>query len=69
VALASAALQFAGAHPLVVSVIPGAQSIAELRANLAGSAVSIPPALWDDLRAAGLLHPQAPTPEMAATAC
>jgi D-threo-aldose 1-dehydrogenase len=63
--LIAAALQFAGAHPAVVSVIPGAQTVGELRSNLEAQAFSIPPALWDALRAEGLLHPAAPTPEPA----
>ena len=35
VTLGSAALRFAGAHPAVVSVIPGSQSVAEVAANVA----------------------------------
>ena len=58
----AAALQFAGAHPAAVSVIPGAQSVAEMESNLAAAAVAIPPGLWDALRAEGLLHPAAPVP-------
>jgi len=62
VPLAAAALQFPLAHPAVRSVIPGARSADEVRANLALLRVPIPVALWADLRAAGLLHPNAPTP-------
>ena len=58
----AAALQFAGAHPAVVSVIPGAQSLAEMASNLAAQRVAIPPALWEALRDEGLLHPAAPVP-------
>jgi D-threo-aldose 1-dehydrogenase len=61
----AAALQFAGAHPAVVSVIPGAQSVAEMASNLAAARLPIPPRLWDALRAEGLLHPAAPVPEAA----
>jgi D-threo-aldose 1-dehydrogenase len=60
--LTAAALQFAGAHPAVVSVIPGAQSVEEVAANLAAQATPIPPALWDALRTEGLVHPEAPVP-------
>jgi len=59
----AAALQFAGAHPAVVSVIPGAQSLAEMESNLAAARVAIPLELWDALRAEGLLHPAAPVPQ------
>lgn len=62
VPLTAAALQFAGAHPAVISVIPGAQCAAEIAANLAAQATPIPPALWDALRDEGLLHPAAPVP-------
>ncbi|HEY0649720.1 aldo/keto reductase [Phenylobacterium sp.] len=60
--LAAAALQFAGAHPAVVTVIPGAMSADEVRANVAAQALAIPPGLWNALRAEGLLHPAAPVP-------
>jgi D-threo-aldose 1-dehydrogenase len=62
VPLAAAALQFPLAHPAVRSVIPGARSADEVRANLALLRAPIPGALWSDLRAAGLLRPDAPTP-------
>ena len=66
VPMVAAALQFPGAHPSVVSVIPGAMSLDEMQSNLDADAVVIPPALWDALRAEGLLHPAAPVPETAA---
>ena len=44
-----------------------AQSLAEMASNLEAERVVIPPALWDALRAEGLLHPAAPVPE--AVAC
>jgi len=62
VPLAAAALQFPLAHPAVRSVIPGARSAEEVRANLSLLRAHIPSALWTDLRQAGLLHPDAPTP-------
>jgi D-threo-aldose 1-dehydrogenase len=62
VPLAAAALQFPLAHPAVAAIIPGPRDAAEFRANLDLLAQPIPPALWQDLRTAGLLHPDAPTP-------
>ena len=63
--LAAAALRFPLAHPQVVSVIPGLTSPQQVRQALAWAAHPIPDALWDDLRAQGLLHPDAPTPRTA----
>jgi D-threo-aldose 1-dehydrogenase len=62
VPLAAAALQFPLAHPAVRSVIPGARSPEEVRQNLTLLRVPIPTALWADLRSAGLLRADAPTP-------
>jgi D-threo-aldose 1-dehydrogenase len=62
VALASAALQFPLHHPAVSSVIPGARSAAEIAANVATFDAPIPPALWAELKQAGLLRADAPTP-------
>ena len=62
VPLPAAALQFPLAHPAVCAVIPGPRTAAEFNANLGLLATSIPPTLWSDLRSAGLLHPEAPTP-------
>jgi D-threo-aldose 1-dehydrogenase len=62
VKLAAAALQFPLAHPAVAAIIPGPRSAEEFRANLALLDHPIPPALWQDLRQTGLLHPDAPPP-------
>jgi len=62
VPLAAAALQFPLAHPAVAAIIPGPARVAELKQNLALLRHPIPVALWDELRAAALLHPAAPTP-------
>jgi D-threo-aldose 1-dehydrogenase len=62
VPLPAAALQFPLAHPLVVSVIPGARSVAELEQNLKYLQWSIPTALWSDLRAEKLIDEAAPIP-------
>ncbi len=61
VPLADAALQFPLKHPAVVSVIPGGQSADEVRRNVASLNTVIPDALWADLKAAGLVRPDAPT--------
>jgi D-threo-aldose 1-dehydrogenase len=62
VPLAAAALQFPLAHPAVAAIIPGPAKVAELDENLALLRRPIPAALWEELLAGGLLHPQAPTP-------
>ena len=62
VPLGAAALQFPLGHPAVASVIPGAGSELEVDTNLAWMRVSIPAALWSDLRTEGLLAEHAPVP-------
>jgi D-threo-aldose 1-dehydrogenase len=62
VPLAAAALQFPLAHPAVAAIIPGPRTLAEFHTNLQLLQQSIPGQLWSDLRGAGLLHPNAPTP-------
>ena len=62
VALPEAALNFPLAHPAVVSVIPGGQRPEEVRRNAANLRISIPPSLWSDLKAEGLLRADAPVP-------
>jgi D-threo-aldose 1-dehydrogenase len=62
VPLAAAALQFPLAHPLVASVIPGLDSAARVQQALALYRHPIPAALWRDLKAAGLMRQDAPTP-------
>ncbi len=63
VALPAAALQFVLAHPIVVSVIPGAARGREVTENLAALAAPIPAGFWADLKAQRLIDPDAPTPE------
>lgn len=60
VRLVDAAFQFCTRHPAVVSVIPGGQTQAEMASNLQAASATIPPALWDEMKAAGLIHPDAP---------
>jgi D-threo-aldose 1-dehydrogenase len=62
VPLPAAALQFPLAHPAVAAIIPGPRNVEEFHANVRLLRYPIPAALWADLRAAGLLHPHAPTP-------
>lgn len=62
VRLIEAALHFPLAHPAVVSVIPGGQTAGEWRANAAMLGARIPPALWADLKAEGLMREDAPVP-------
>ena len=62
VSMKAAGLQFALANPAVVAVIPGAsrpQRIAEDRAALQEA---VPADFWRELRASGLVHPEAPLP-------
>lgn len=60
VPLATAALQFALRHPVVASVATGMVSPDEVARNVAAFTAPVPPALWSDLRSAGLLHPETP---------
>lgn len=62
VPLRAAALQFPMAHPAVDLVVVGAQDAAQWTDARAMMRHPIPPALWDDLRAANLLHRDLPTP-------
>lgn len=64
VPLAAAALQFPLGHPSVVSIIPGPVAAEEVRKNLASMRHEIPDALWDDLKAEGLIRQDAPTPKL-----
>jgi D-threo-aldose 1-dehydrogenase len=63
VPLPAAALQFPLGHPVVASVIPGARNAAEVASHWEWARLTIPSALWEDLRARGLLHPEAPVPQ------
>jgi D-threo-aldose 1-dehydrogenase len=62
VPLPAAALQFPLAHPAVAAIIPGPRNAGEFTQNLGLLAHKIPASLWSDLKQAGLLHPDAPTP-------
>jgi D-threo-aldose 1-dehydrogenase len=62
VPLKAAALQFILAHPAIASVIPGARSVAEVEDNVRMVEWSIPAGLWAELKQAGLIAEEAPTP-------
>ena len=62
VELRAAALQFPFGHEAVISAVPGAASVAELEDNARVMRAEIPPALWAELKAEGLLPEGAPTP-------
>jgi D-threo-aldose 1-dehydrogenase len=66
VTLASAALQFVLAHPAVSSVIPGAARESEVVGNIEALKARIPAGFWSDLKAQGLVDPDAPVPDGAA---
>jgi D-threo-aldose 1-dehydrogenase len=63
VGLADAALRFPLGHEAVASVVLGAVTPQEVRRNTASLALSIPQALWSDLKTQGLIRPDAPTPD------
>ena len=60
VRMIEAALNFPLLHPAVVSVIPGGQSVGEVRSNREILGREIPAALWADLKAEGLMRADAP---------
>lgn len=62
VPLAAAALQFPLGHAAVRSVIPGARTAEEVRANAGYFAHPIPAALWNQLKSERLLRADAPVP-------
>ncbi|HVK24554.1 MAG TPA: aldo/keto reductase [Actinokineospora sp.] len=62
VPLRAAALRFPFGHPAVASVLLGGRTPAEVRDAVAMAAHPVPDALWDDLRANGLLPSDVPVP-------
>jgi D-threo-aldose 1-dehydrogenase len=62
VPLKAAAIQFPLGHPAVATVVIGARSPGELNENVAMFQHPIPAAMWDELRAEGLLPQEVPTP-------
>ncbi|MBV7696209.1 aldo/keto reductase [Streptomyces sp. TRM70350] len=63
--LRAAALRFPFGHPAVASVLTGARSAEEVRDTVEQLRRPIPDAVWDDLRAEGLLAPDTPVPASA----
>jgi D-threo-aldose 1-dehydrogenase len=62
VPLKAAALQFPLGHPSVSCVVVGCRSVEQLDESIDMFEVDIPPTLWRDLKAKGLLREDAPTP-------
>jgi D-threo-aldose 1-dehydrogenase len=62
VTLPQAAVQFPRGHEAVRAALIGARSPQEIKADAALAAAPLPPTLWADLRAEGLLDPRAPQP-------
>jgi D-threo-aldose 1-dehydrogenase len=60
--LPAAALAFPLSHPAVVSICVGASSPGQVERNAALRQASPPPGLWAQLKAEGLLRPDAPVP-------
>lgn len=60
--IGAAALQFPPAHPAVATVVCGLRSPAEVDSAAQRLHASLPPALWNELRQAGLLDANAATP-------
>jgi len=60
VPLQAAALQFPLGHPSVAAIIPGSVSPEEVEQNLSWFKTDIPADCWVELKAQGLLRPDAP---------
>lgn len=65
VGIKAAGLQFALAHPAVAAVIPGASRPSRIAEDRAALEEAIPVEFWRELRAAGLVNPEAPLPDLA----
>jgi D-threo-aldose 1-dehydrogenase len=63
VPLAAAALQFPLAHPAVACVVAGMRDARDVAANVEHCGRPIPPALWRELKDAGLIAAAAPVPD------
>ena len=62
VPLKAAAVQFPLGHPAVAAVVVGCRSTAQLDESLEMFEVKTPPAMWQELKADGLLQEDVPTP-------
>jgi D-threo-aldose 1-dehydrogenase len=67
VPLAAAALRFPLAHPQVMSVIPGLEDATQVREAAALAETAIPDAFWAEVKAEGLIRPDAPVPRSKAS--
>jgi len=63
VPLRAAAVQFAMAHPAMTALVTGVRTPAHLEEYPALAERAIPADLWGELRAEGLIRPDAPTPD------
>ena len=61
--LKGAASQFVLAHPAVTCIIPGTRFPERVEENATVIEAEIPAAFWAELKAEGLIHPEAPVPE------
>ena len=59
---AAAAIQFPLAHPAVTGLLTGPETGEQLRSNLEWMRAPIPPEVWTELKAAGLLRQDASVP-------
>lgn len=66
VPVGAAALQFPLRNAAIAAIIVGMSELAHVDTNVAWANASIPDALWDDLRTAGLLRTDAPTGSLTA---
>jgi D-threo-aldose 1-dehydrogenase len=62
VSIKSAALQFSMAHPASAAIIPGASKPERIREDHEALNATIPGEFWHELRAQGLVAPDAPLP-------
>jgi D-threo-aldose 1-dehydrogenase len=62
VGMKAAGLHFALANPAVVAVIPRASQLKRIAVDRAAFTEQVPAAFWQELRAAGLMHADAPLP-------
>ncbi|MGW5192894.1 aldo/keto reductase [Kribbella sp. NPDC004138] len=60
--LPAAAIAFPLAHPAVAGIAVGCRNAEEVHTNAALARTEVPTALWSDLKSAGLLREDAPTP-------
>jgi D-threo-aldose 1-dehydrogenase len=62
ISMKAAGLQFSLAHPAVAAVIPGASRPSRIAEDSAALNEAVPAEFWTELRRAGLINSDAPTP-------